>query len=337
MPPPTPPALTLSSNHLLDALILGAGPAGLSAALALSRVRGTSAVFSSDTFRNAKAPHAHYTLSRDHQPAGEIRRIGRSEVEAYGTTTFVEKAVVSARKREEGGFEVEDASGEVWKGRAVVLATGVEDEMETEIEGYEACWGRSIHQCLFCDGIEMNDMPAGILGFGFPKLDVHNVGLILQMGCPGVTIFGNGELNLSDAEAKQTLEVAKALGAEVDEREIERLVDLGERKGLEICFRDGSRSRVGYLAHKPITRPNARQVAEALGVEILPDGMGGEMLKRSEPFGESNVGGVFVAGDAGNFIKSFVHSMGQGVSAGIGVASRLVGERQQRAASEVAR
>lgn len=256
-------------------------------------------------------------------------------MEAYGTSHFVDKAVVEARKVEDGLFEVVDSSGEVWMGRTVVLATGVKDNMDqTGIEGYADCWGSTIHQCLFCDGIENNDLPTGVLGWEEP-IASHNVGLILQMGCPGVTIFGNGKLKVDDEKAERALQIAKARGAEVEEREIERLVEFeleegGGRKGLEVKFRDGECERVGFLTHKPITRPNARELANALGVEIVSDGMRGEMLQRSEPFGASNVEGVFVAGDAGVLIKSFVHAMGQGVSAGIGVAGVLMTQEERR-------
>ncbi|OCK75255.1 hypothetical protein K432DRAFT_308946 [Lepidopterella palustris CBS 459.81] len=75
------PNLNLSSKHLFDAIIVGAGPAGLSAALAWSRVRRTTVVFTSSQYRDEKAHMAHTILSRDHQPASKIRRIGREQIE----------------------------------------------------------------------------------------------------------------------------------------------------------------------------------------------------------------------------------------------------------------
>ena len=56
------------------------------------------------------------------------------------------------------------------------------------------------------------------------------------------------------------------------------------------------------------------------------------MLKRNEPFGETNVKGVFAAGDAGTALKQFVIAMQQGVNAGAGVAFRLGQEANEEIA-----
>lgn len=113
MPRPSKPNLTLDSSFLFDAIIVGAGPAGLSAALAMARAQPMSVVFSNDKFRNAKGRHAQYLLSRDHQPAPEVRRISREEIQRYGTSLFTDQAVKAASKNVETGlFEAGDATGE---------------------------------------------------------------------------------------------------------------------------------------------------------------------------------------------------------------------------------
>lgn len=223
MPPPSLPNLNLNSSFLYDAIILGAGPAGLSAALALCRVRRTAVVFSTPDFRNKQAYRAHTILSRDHTPPAEIRAAGRSDIDKYGTTKFVERAITTARKLEsENLFEVKDQDGETWRGRKIVLAMGSRDILPTDIEGYAEGWGYDIYQCLFCDGIERNDKPAGLLGFP-SAMYLHNISNILQMGCPSVTIFGNGPLK-PDEKTAEALKVAKAKGATIDERKIKKLV-----------------------------------------------------------------------------------------------------------------
>lgn len=213
---------------------------------------------------------------------------------------------MSARKDEEQNlFEVEDATGEKWKGKKVVLAMGVKDRLPKDIEGYEENWGYNIHQCLFCDGIERSDRPAGTLGFASPMM-LHNVNMMVQMGCPSVTIFGNERLKPESEVTAKALQLAKLRGVDVDERRIRKLVNLGGEEGVEILFEDGTSAQVGFLAHRPDVEVMAPHLARGLGVEIVPDGAGGQMLKRNEPFGET-IKGVLAAGDIGAIPKARSH------------------------------
>ena len=336
MPLPTKPQLNFSPSTLFDAIIIGAGPAGLSAALALCRMKRTTVVFSTNSFRNDRAQHAHTVLSRDHQPPSEIRRVGREQIEAYGTTHFVQRAVLSARNVLDGGrevFEVEDDGGEGWKGKKVVLAMGTKDVLPKEIEGYEDCWGESIYQCLFCDGLERSDRPAGMLGWS--AMAPHGLGLLLLLGLPRVTVFGNGPVCPEGEAAERALEVAKARGVVVDERRIQRLVHLEDGEGIEIQFEDGESTRVGFLQHSPPTEIVGAGLAKDLGVEIVLDGFGGKLLKTNGPLGETNVKGVFAAGDLSTLMKQVTTAMQQGVSAGAGIAMQLAQEAGEEAVAKL--
>jgi len=149
---------TAAIAKLYDALVLGAGPAGLSTALTLCRVKHTNAVFSISSFRNDPAYRDHTVLSRGELPVAEILRLGRLDIEKYGNLHFVERGAASARKMtvssKDGnvsGFEVTDDSGGVWRGRKLVLAMGSKD-IYPDIPGCDQCWGNTINQCLFCDG-----------------------------------------------------------------------------------------------------------------------------------------------------------------------------------------
>lgn len=164
---------------------------------------------------------------------------------------------------------------------------------------------------------------------------LHYVNIQLHFGCPTVTIFGNGLLKPRDEGTANALKIAEAKGAKVDERRIRMLIHLGREEGIEVVFEDGSNTHVGFLAHRPDTKVMGLEIAKDLGVEILPDGMGGTMLKRNEPFGESNVHGIFVAGDVGVLMKTFAVAMCQGVAAGGGISFQLSSEDDERVAKVI--
>lgn len=83
---------------MYDVIIVGGGPAGLSAALALGRMLRTTLVLDSGEPRNAPAQHMHNVLSRDGFPPEELRRVGRQQLEQYSTVEIRDVPVVGATR-----------------------------------------------------------------------------------------------------------------------------------------------------------------------------------------------------------------------------------------------
>ena len=136
---------SMAANPLLDVLIIGGGPAGLSAATGLARQLYTAVVFDSGVYRNQLAKHMHNVLTWDHQNPADFRKKGREDIlKRYATISFQDTEVKSVAKSVKGHFELEDAQGKTWKGRKLVLATGVKDVFP-DIEGYGNCWARGMY------------------------------------------------------------------------------------------------------------------------------------------------------------------------------------------------
>lgn len=125
-----------------DALIIGAGPAGLAAATTLVRQLQTALVFDSGIYRNARAEHLHGVPGFDHIDPAAFRTKAKGDImRRYDTVEFKKARITEIKKKEGGLFEAVDSAGNVYLGRKVVLATGVRDILPDDIEGFGACWG----------------------------------------------------------------------------------------------------------------------------------------------------------------------------------------------------
>ncbi len=147
-----------------DVVIVGAGPAGLSAALMLGRCRRSVLVVDHGRNRNAASHALHGFLTRDGTPPAEFLRLAREELAQYATVELRAGEVVDAECRSDS-FCVTLASGEEVPSRKLLLATGVVDNLP-EVPGFRELYGRSVFHCPYCDGWELRDQPLAIYGRG---------------------------------------------------------------------------------------------------------------------------------------------------------------------------
>lgn len=131
---------------IYDALVVGGGPAGLSAALALARVCRSSIVFDSGEYRNHGAKEMHTFLSRDGISPESFRSITRQQIEEkYSSQVSFKAAKIVTISNTEilpgyKGFCAIDSAENTYRGRKLVLATGTEDVIPADIEGYSDNW-----------------------------------------------------------------------------------------------------------------------------------------------------------------------------------------------------
>lgn len=126
---------------LYDALIVGGGPAGLSAALTFGRQNMRAIVFDSGRYRNAPADFMHMVPGVDHVAPAEFRATARAQITGhYHSITIAEGVELTKAKKLDNGFEVANESGTVWQGKKLILATGIQD-VPLDIPGYGDLWG----------------------------------------------------------------------------------------------------------------------------------------------------------------------------------------------------
>lgn len=311
----------MSACSVVDALIVGGGPAGLSAALAFARQNQTAIVFDNGKYRNAAADFMHLNPGWDHKPPSDFRSTARSQItQHYGSIRILENAnIVAAKKTNEGTFRLSDENGKSWSGKKVIIATGVEDVM-LDIPGYAELWGKAIFHCLYCKGYEQRGATAGVLAVG----PLGNVNTALHIArqvtalSKSVTLYCNGNETLA-------VEIASGFGTatnmKTDTRKITEFAAGSGGKGVVIRFEDGSEVAEDYLAHQPPTKPRGN-LADELGLEKAPNGE----VKASSPFQQASVRGVFVAGDNGAMLKNVPNAVFSGHVAGQMASTQLLAD-----------
>lgn len=143
------------NNETYDVVVVGGGPAGLSAALVLSRARRRVLVVDSGVPRNAPAAHIHGYLSRDGLPPAALLAAGRYEVTGYGGEVVTD-AVADVIRRGSGSFQVRLVSGRRVPARRLLVATGLRDELP-DVPGLGQRWARDVLHCPYCHGWEVRD------------------------------------------------------------------------------------------------------------------------------------------------------------------------------------
>lgn len=125
---------------VVDCLVVGGGPAGLSSALTIARQAQSAVVFDSKEYRDAGAPNMHIVLAWDHENPAKFRAAAKANlVNRYPKIEVQHVKIVAVEKQENGNFKAISEAGNEWIGRKLILATGVED-MFPDIPGYHDCW-----------------------------------------------------------------------------------------------------------------------------------------------------------------------------------------------------
>ena len=289
----------MPDSSSFDAIVVGGGPAGLSAALTLGRARRRVLLAAYGPTRNARAEAAHNVFTRDGTPPEELVRIGRAQLDPYDVTIREEQAADAERAG--GGFTVTFAGGGRAEARGIVLATGVRDALP-EVPGFDDLWGTGVFHCPYCHGWEVAGRPLAIYARGEAALHLAQ---LIRGWTDDLVLFTDGPSGLSPSDRARI----ERNGIVVREERVERLVgSSGHLKSIvleggEIVPRDGL-----FVSPKQELRSD---LAQRLGCPLSSEGR-----VEARIAGRTPVPGVFVAGDAGPGWQSVVSAMASGMLAG---------------------
>jgi thioredoxin reductase len=296
-----------------ECIVIGAGPAGLNAALVLGRARRRVLVLDNGAPRNYATHEMHGVLGHDGLDPADLRGRGRAELAQYGVDVVA--ADVQDAEVLDGAVRVAWAdSAEVT--RTVILATGMLDEVP-DIPGFAEVWGTSAHTCPYCDGFEHRDERLAVLAAGARG---GHLALLLRQWSDDVVLLSNGphglvadELARVQARSVRIVETP-VVGLDSENGRLRR-VRLEDGQTLD---RDALFFYIGWQLRTDLAR--------ALGCELRDDG---SIAVDSDQ--ATTVNRVYAAGNSADPRALVPTAAGSGATAAVAINARLSVEDADRA------
>ena len=299
-----------------DVAIVGAGSAGLSAALVLGRCRRRVLVLDGGPPRNAPSPSVQGFFTRDCVPPLELLQLGRNQLTPYSSVAVKPWRATQVQKQghhfslsaeNEAGHHVQKTA------RKVLLATGVEDELPP-IDGFREYWGTGVLHCPYCHGWEVRDEPLAVYGRG---KTVTGLALLVSRWSANIVVCTDGPGGLS-AHARRRLRLQ---GIRVREEKVARLVG-NPATGMLRCveFGDGTFLECHALfLHAP--QHQRTQLAAEIGCRLTSKGA----IKINKQQ-QTSVAGLYAAGDATAGLQQAVTAAAEGAKAAVAINEQLTRE-----------
>jgi thioredoxin reductase (NADPH) len=302
------------SDNQLDCLVIGGGPAGLTAAIYLARYHLSLKVIDAGRSRAAWIPCTHNHAGFPGGISGvELLERMREQARMYGAAIETGRATRLDVLEDGGGFCAEWGSGSV-TARTVLIATGLTNRrppMDEDLHA-EALARGLIRYCPVCDGYEVTDKKVGVIGSSGRGVAEA---VFLRGFTEDITLIAPDAAHDLDAEDRAEL----------------------ERYGIKIV--DGPCQAVAIdedrvvvqTAHGPVAFDSVypalgsdthTELAKQVGAALSEDG---SILVDDHQ--RTNVVGLYAAGDIVKGLDQISHAMGEGGVAATTIRNDLAGKK----------
>jgi len=299
-----------------EIIIIGGGPAGMSAALVLGRSRIKTLVINTENPRNIVTSHSHGFLTQDGKHPTEIFNIAKQQLSKYTSVNYKKEKAIDIKKENNIFFiETEDNS---YSAKRVIIATGhIDNIADIGIDGLTEVYGKSIYPCPFCDGYEMADKKLAVIGDAvmapmFSKTISH--------WSKDVIVFTNGE-KVEDKELVSNLQKNKI---QIVEKKINRLIS-SQGLLIEVELEDGSviKREGGFI---PDTKSIESTVfAKKMNISTEVGHFGMEFYKVDDNK-ETDIKGLYIIGDARTGWSGVISSAAEGSDVAAAITHQIIDE-----------
>jgi thioredoxin reductase (NADPH) len=304
----------MNGDKPLDCLVIGGGPAGLTAAIYLARFHLDILVVDEGKSRAGLIPctrnHAGYP---DGISGKELLERMRAQAQKYGAKILTERVTKLEQEAKTALFTATWGSGDV-QARSVLLATGVTNRRPPMDEALhdDALARGLIRYCPICDGYEVTDKKVGVIGS-----DSHGVAeaLFIRGFTADVTLIAPHEALKIRPEDQQKLKAAEINCADGPAEAV--------AISAEFIVVDTAEGHFTFDSIYPALGSDTHvQLAEMVGAALSSDRCITVDAKQ-----RTNVPGVYAAGDVVKGLDQISHSMGEGGVAATTIRNDLAEER----------
>lgn len=296
---------------MYDVIVVGGGPAGLSAALMLGRCRRKVIVFDAADPRNARSHGIHGFLTRDSILPAEFVSIARKEVEHYGVE--IRFAEVTHAEKSGDHFLVQLADGTEFHSRKLLIATGVKD-IVPPLRNIDLFYGSTVFHCPYCDGWEMRDRAIAVYGKGSKGIGLAEA---LQTWTDNIMLFTDGLWNIKKKD-RERLEKAN--------------IKIYPSKIVSLEGKDGNLEYIELLGGE---RVSCGAMFFVTGFEMqcsLVKDLKCELSRRgvvkTDKQAHTNIEGLYVAGDASIDMHFVSVAAAEGAKAAVAINQELQKEKR---------
>ncbi|GAA3349751.1 MULTISPECIES: NAD(P)/FAD-dependent oxidoreductase [Lysinibacillus] len=265
-----------------DCMIIGGGPAGLSAALTLGRARRKVALVDNGTNRNRVTQESHGFLTRDGIKPQEFKNLASKDIESYPSITMMDQTVIEIIKDDITGlFLVNTSENKTYVTEKILLATGIQEEFPLpQIRQY---YGKSLFSCPYCDGWELRDKPLAIIAENEEHIS-HMTKLVFNWS-QDLIVFTNGH------------QLSKKIQNDFEQKKIKAYTntikdlhgDDGNLSSVELETGDNI-LRAGGFVVPSFYRPN--KFAKQLNCQVDENG-----TIMTDGAGRTTAAGIYIAGE----------------------------------------
>ncbi len=265
-----------------DCMIIGGGPAGLSAALTLGRARRKVALVDNGTNRNRVTQESHGFLTRDGIKPQEFKNLASKAIESYPSITMMDQTVIEIIKDDITGlFLVNTSENKTYVTEKILLATGIQEEFPLpQIRQY---YGKSLFSCPYCDGWELRDKPLAIIAENEEHIS-HMTKLVFNWS-QDLIVFTNGH------------QLSKKIQNDFEQKKIKAYTntikdlhgDDGNLSSVELETGDNI-LRAGGFVVPSFYRPN--KFAKQLNCQVDENG-----TIMTDGAGRTTAAGIYIAGE----------------------------------------